>query len=152
MGSHFYLYNKGLHHYKKANLKKVKPNEFGLPRSGLAAVDEGLATGVVDWDGNATNPQIAPGTGYSTTEVTRRINKIWSYRIKTKEQSEMPVILFLLFTLPLWAYSAEPPGQIAVSPSMFELKIGTQPVDESVRLMNLKKTINSIVLRWMKAH
>jgi fimbrial chaperone protein len=33
-----------------------------------------------------------------------------------------------------------PPGQIGVAPSMFELSIGQKPVNESVRLFNLKKT------------
>lgn len=36
--------------------------------------------------------------------------------------------------------AAEPPGQIAVSPSMFEIHIGAQPATRSIRLKNLKET------------
>ncbi|KZK74531.1 MAG: hypothetical protein A3K90_05255 [Pelodictyon luteolum] len=36
--------------------------------------------------------------------------------------------------------AAEPPGQIAVSPSMFEIPIGAQPATRSIRLKNLKET------------
>lgn len=52
------------------------------------------------------------------------------------------VLLILLAVPP--AKASDPPGQIAVFPSMFELEIGKQPVNESVRLRNLKKTPVSI--------
>ncbi len=45
----------------------------------------------------------------------------------------------------------DPPGQIAVSPAMFELKIGSQPVNESLRIKNLKKnpiTLKVEVYNW----
>ncbi|ABB23966.1 conserved hypothetical protein [Pelodictyon luteolum DSM 273] len=48
--------------------------------------------------------------------------------------------LLLLCTAPLSSLMAgDPPGQIAVSPSMFELNIGTKPLTQSIRLKNLKK-------------
>jgi len=49
------------------------------------------------------------------------------------------------------AEEAPPPGQIGVSPSMLELSIGTKPVNESLRLFNLKKTstkVNVEVYNW----
>lgn len=65
--------------------------------------------------------------------------------------------LFLLILLSLNAQIAgaadmpAPPGQVAVFPSMFELKIGSKPVNESIRLKNLKKDPVSIkieVYNW----
>lgn len=44
-----------------------------------------------------------------------------------------------------------PPGQIGVAPSMFELAIGQNPVNESVRIFNLKKTPTTVkveVYNW----
>ena len=44
-----------------------------------------------------------------------------------------------------------PPGQIAVSPSVLEVKIGSKPVNESIRLRNLKNipvTIKVDVYNW----
>ncbi len=44
-----------------------------------------------------------------------------------------------------------PPGQIGVAPSMFELSIGDKPVNESVRIFNLKKTPTTVkveVYNW----
>ena len=49
------------------------------------------------------------------------------------------------------AEEAPPPGQIGVSPSMLELSIGSQPVNESLRLFNLKKTPTKVkveVYNW----
>ncbi|MEC9486914.1 MAG: molecular chaperone [Prosthecochloris sp.] len=49
------------------------------------------------------------------------------------------------------ASAEDPPGQIAVFPSMFELEIGSRPVSESIRLKNLKKravTIEVDVFNW----
>jgi len=56
-----------------------------------------------------------------------------------------PLILLLAFimtaaTPALLCAEEPPPGQIGVAPSMFELSIGQKPVNESVRLFNLKKT------------
>ncbi|TCD47427.1 fimbria/pilus periplasmic chaperone [Chlorobium sp. N1] len=47
--------------------------------------------------------------------------------------------------------SAEPPGQIAVSPSMFELRLEDRPVTSSVRIRNLKErpvSLNVEVCNW----
>ncbi|MCG8344468.1 MAG: molecular chaperone [Chlorobiales bacterium] len=44
-----------------------------------------------------------------------------------------------------------PPGQIGVSPSMLELSIGSKPVNESLRIFNLKKTPTKVkvdVYNW----
>lgn len=62
------------------------------------------------------------------------------------------VIVFILSVFSPHRLNADdPPGQIAVSPSMFELKIGSQPVTESLRLRNLKKkaiTLKAEVYNW----
>ena len=51
-----------------------------------------------------------------------------------------------------FAFADEPPpGQIGVAPSMFELSIGDKPVNESVRIFNLKKTPTTVkveVYNW----
>ena len=49
------------------------------------------------------------------------------------------------------AQETAPPGQIGVSPSMLELSIGSEPVNESLRLFNLKKTPTNVkveVYNW----
>ena len=49
------------------------------------------------------------------------------------------------------AEEAPPPGQIGVAPSMLELSIGSKPVNESLRLFNLKKTPTKVsveVYNW----
>ena len=49
------------------------------------------------------------------------------------------------------AQEAPPPGQIGVAPSMLELSIGSKPVNESLRLFNLKKTPTKVsveVYNW----
>ena len=62
--------------------------------------------------------------------------------------------LFLVFSTlatTVYAEDAPPPGQIGVSPSMLELSIGSKPVNESLRLFNLKKTptkVNVEVYNW----
>jgi len=53
--------------------------------------------------------------------------------------------------LPFSLSASEPPGQIAVFPSMFELQIGSKPVNKSIRLKNMKKkpvTIKTDVYNW----
>jgi P pilus assembly chaperone PapD len=60
-------------------------------------------------------------------------------------------ILWLSSLSPNIIRAADPPGQIAVSPAMFELKIGPQPVNESIRIKNLKKypiTLKVEVYNW----
>ncbi|NTV06233.1 MAG: molecular chaperone [Chlorobiaceae bacterium] len=56
-----------------------------------------------------------------------------------------PFVLLLAFimtaaTPALLRADEPPPGQIGVAPSMFELSIGQKPVNESIKLFNLKKT------------
>ena len=49
------------------------------------------------------------------------------------------------------AEEATPPGQIGVSPSMLELSIGSKPVNESLRIFNLKETPTKVkvdVYNW----
>lgn len=61
------------------------------------------------------------------------------------------VILLLVMMSFHRLYAETPPGQIAVSPGMFELNIGTKPVTQSIRLKNLKTTPVSIkvdVYNW----
>jgi fimbrial chaperone protein len=65
------------------------------------------------------------------------------------------IVSLLLFTLllltPKYLRAADPPGQIAVFPSMFELNIGSKPVNESIRLKNLKSepvTIKVEAYNW----
>jgi P pilus assembly chaperone PapD len=53
--------------------------------------------------------------------------------------------LLLCTATPSILMAGDPPGQIAVSPSMFELNIGTKPLTRSIRLKNLKK--HPIVLK-----
>ncbi|MBM3162518.1 MAG: molecular chaperone [Chlorobi bacterium] len=64
-------------------------------------------------------------------------------------------LLFLFMTLAahpcLLVAEEPPPGQIGVAPSMFELAIGQNPVNESVRIFNLKKTPTTVkveVYNW----
>ena len=61
------------------------------------------------------------------------------------------IILWLSALSPNILLADDPPGQIAVSPAMFELKIGPQPVNESLRIKNLKKypiTLKVDVYNW----
>ncbi|HED31405.1 MAG TPA: molecular chaperone [Prosthecochloris aestuarii] len=61
------------------------------------------------------------------------------------------LLLTLILCLPATSHAEDPPGQIAVFPSMFELEIGSRPVSESIRLKNLKKrpvTIEVDVFNW----
>lgn len=63
----------------------------------------------------------------------------------------LALILCILTFCPPPASAEDPPGQIAVFPSMFELEIGSRPVSESIRLKNLKKrpvTIKLDVFNW----
>ncbi|NHQ59747.1 molecular chaperone [Chlorobium sp. BLA1] len=61
-------------------------------------------------------------------------------------------ILLLLSSLSWRLLCAEePPGQVAVSPAMFEINIGSKPVNESIRIKNLKKnpvTLKVEVYNW----
>ncbi|NTV97872.1 MAG: molecular chaperone [Chlorobiaceae bacterium] len=64
------------------------------------------------------------------------------------------LILALLLTIASASFSRAdepPPGQIGVAPSMFEIPIGEKPVNESVRIFNLKKTPTTVkveVYNW----
>ncbi len=61
------------------------------------------------------------------------------------------LITAITMTANVYAEDAPPPGQIGVSPSMLELSIGSKPVNESLRLFNLKKTatkVNVEVYNW----
>ncbi len=61
------------------------------------------------------------------------------------------LILFGILTSTAKAEEEPPPGQIGVAPSMLELSIGSKPVNESLRLFNLKKTttkVNVEVYNW----
>ncbi len=62
-------------------------------------------------------------------------------------------LLVAIFTMAATVYAedAPPPGQIGVSPSMLELSIGSKPVNESLRIFNLKKTPTKVkveVYNW----
>jgi P pilus assembly chaperone PapD len=60
--------------------------------------------------------------------------------------------LFLALAAPGVSSAEEaPPEQIGVAPSMFELNLGSKPVNESIRLFNLKKkptTVRVEVYNW----
>ncbi len=61
------------------------------------------------------------------------------------------IIAVLTMTANAYAEDAPPPGQIGVSPSMLELSIGSKPVNESLKIFNLKKKttkINVEVYNW----
>lgn len=61
------------------------------------------------------------------------------------------LIAIMTMAATLHAEEAPPPGQIGVSPSMLELSIGSQPVNESLRLFNLKKVPTKVkveVYNW----
>jgi fimbrial chaperone protein len=64
------------------------------------------------------------------------------------------ILLALLFTVVTTSFSRAdepPPGQIGVAPSMFEIPISEKPVNESVRIFNLKKTQTTVkveVYNW----
>ncbi|NTU96650.1 MAG: molecular chaperone [Chlorobiaceae bacterium] len=64
------------------------------------------------------------------------------------------LFLALLLTIadtPFCRAEEPPPGQIGVAPSMFEIPIGQKPVNESVRIFNLKKTPTTVkveVYNW----
>lgn len=62
------------------------------------------------------------------------------------------ILLFLISAVaPLSSKAEEPPGQIAIFPSMFELPLGSKPVNQAIRLKNLKKnpvTIKVDVYNW----
>ncbi len=65
--------------------------------------------------------------------------------------SALLIAMFTMAAATVYAEDAPPPGQIGVSPSMLELSIGTEPVNESLRLFNLKKTptkVNVEVYNW----
>ncbi len=61
-------------------------------------------------------------------------------------------LVLLMASLPTeQLYANDPPGQIAVSPAMVEMKIGSKPVSQSIRLKNLKKeavTLKAEVFNW----
>jgi hypothetical protein len=62
----------------------------------------------------------------------------------------LAIILAVAFPASLRA-EEPPPGQIGVAPSMFELPIGSKPVNESIRLFNLKKKATKVrveVYNW----
>lgn len=48
-------------------------------------------------------------------------------------------LMLVLFACVTDLQAQEPPGQIGVSPSMFEFAIGTEPVDKSLQLVNMKQ-------------
>jgi len=61
----------------------------------------------------------------------------------------LALLFGMLASTPLSA--ADPPGQIAIFPSMFELSVGSNPVNQSIRLKNLKQkpvTITTDVYNW----
>jgi len=50
------------------------------------------------------------------------------------------IILFLLCSITFTnLYADTPPGHIAISPPFFELSLGNKPINESIRMVNLKK-------------
>ncbi|MCF8383712.1 MAG: molecular chaperone [Chlorobium sp.] len=69
-------------------------------------------------------------------------------------KNPLVLLLALIMTLStpsLLRADEPPPGQIGVAPSMFELAIGQNPVNESVRIFNLKKiptTVKVEVYNW----
>jgi P pilus assembly chaperone PapD len=68
-----------------------------------------------------------------------------------KRAVKLSIIFLLLVFTGRNLYAEEPPGQVAVSPAMFELNIGSKPVNESIRLKNLKKkpvTLKVEVYNW----
>ena len=67
------------------------------------------------------------------------------------KQILLTLTLLCSLFVPLSLFASEPPGQIAIFPSMFELQIGSKPVNESIRLKNMKKkpvTIKTDVYNW----
>ena len=65
----------------------------------------------------------------------------------------LSALLIALLTMATNVYAEDdpPPGQIGVSPSMLELSIGSKPVNESLRLFNLKKVPTKVkveVYNW----
>jgi fimbrial chaperone protein len=58
------------------------------------------------------------------------------------KRSAITILLSLLSTLCALpqAFSVEPPAQIAISPPKCELKLGNEPLNESIRLINMKRT------------
>ncbi len=60
-------------------------------------------------------------------------------------------VLFTVFAHPVRAQEDPPPGQIGVAPSMLEVSIGSKPVNESLRIFNLKEKptkVNVEVYNW----
>ena len=69
-------------------------------------------------------------------------------------KNPLVLLLSLIMTLSipsLLRADEPPPGQIGIAPSMFEIAIGQNPVNESVRIFNLKKTPTTVkveVYNW----
>jgi P pilus assembly chaperone PapD len=69
-----------------------------------------------------------------------------------KKSLSLLFAIILAVISPVISHAEEPPpGQIGVAPSMFELSIGSKPVNESIRLFNLKKKATKVrveVYNW----
>ncbi len=67
------------------------------------------------------------------------------------KQILISLMLLCCIIIPATLTAEEPPGQIAVFPSMFELTIDSKPVNQSIRLKNMKNkpvTIKTDVYNW----
>lgn len=75
--------------------------------------------------------------------------------LKSMPMKKIYILLLSIFLAvansPVSLADEPPPGQIGVAPSMLEIPIGQKPVNESVRIFNLKKTPTTVkveVYNW----